>query len=223
MGLCCTLFSVLHFCFHLILLVIALFCICCFHCIYLSFEFQYMHTCLQALYMFRIWKHGWITHPIVAFSFFIIYLESHLQDKCLPWCRLLKKAGIFLVIIIIRSCKSWCCPTSTGKPKHVPAPPPRASSSRESSLKYSQTLQREHVPRATKRDISVQYQTQTLPLPSSKPRQRSLDSPTPLLSNSSTSSGSHASVKYEGLLFKVFNVSQSRLNYLINRIIVRIL
>lgn len=65
-------------------------------------------------------------------------------------------------------------------------------------MKYSQTLQREHIPRATKRDISVQYQTQTLPLPSSKPRQRSLDSPTPLLSNSSSSSGSHASVKYEG-------------------------
>lgn len=116
--------------------------------------------------------------------------------------------GFFLVIIIIRSCKSWACPTSTGKPKHIPAPPPRASSSRESSLKYSQTLQREHNPRATKRDISVQYQTQTLPLPSSKPRQRSLDSPTPLLSNSSSSSGSHASVKYEGLFFKVFWITK---------------
>ncbi|XP_078376857.1 coiled-coil domain-containing protein CG32809-like isoform X2 [Oculina patagonica] len=89
-------------------------------------------------------------------------------------------------------------PPLEGKSKHVPAPPPRASSSRESSLKYSQTLQREHIPRGTKRDISSQYHTQTLPLPSSKPKQRSLDSPTPLSSNSSTSSGSHASVKYEG-------------------------
>lgn len=85
-----------------------------------------------------------------------------------------------------------------GKPKQVPAPPPRASSSRESSLKYSQTLQRDFTPRGTKRDISVQYQTQTLPLPSTKPKQRLLDSPTPLSSSSSTSSGSHASVKYEG-------------------------
>lgn len=92
----------------------------------------------------------------------------------------------------------------TGKSKHVPAPPPRASSSRESSLKYSQTLQREHMPRGPKRDISLHYQTQTLPLPSSKPKQRPLDSPTPLSSTSSTSSSSHASVKYEGLLFKVF-------------------
>lgn len=85
-----------------------------------------------------------------------------------------------------------------GKPKQVPAPPPRASSSRESSLKYSQTLQRDFSPRGAKRDISVQYQTQTLPLPSSKPKQRLLDSPMPLSSSSSTSSGSHASVKYEG-------------------------
>ena len=221
MGLCCTLFSVLHFCFHFILLVVAFFCICCFHCIYLSFEFQYIHTCLQAFYMFRLWKHSWITHPIIAFSFFAINLLREPPARLVfAMMQAVEESRNFLVIIIIRSCKSWCCPTSTGKPKHVPAPPPRASSSRESSLKYSQTLQREHVPRATKRDISVQYQTQTLPLPSSKPRQRSLDSPTPLLSNSSTSSGSHASVKYEGLLFKVFNESQSRSNYLINRIIV---
>ena len=93
-------------------------------------------------------------------------------------------------------------PHPTGKSKPVPAPPPRASShtvSRESSIKYSQTLQRDS-PRGAKRDLSQQYHTQTLPLPSSKQKQRSLtDSPTPLSSNSSTSSGSHASVKYEGL------------------------
>lgn len=91
--------------------------------------------------------------------------------------------------------------STEGKSKHIPAPPPRASShtiSRESSLKYSQTLQRES-PRGVKRDISQQYHTQTLPLPSSKQKQRLLtDSPTPLSSSSSASSGSHASVKYEG-------------------------
>lgn len=92
-----------------------------------------------------------------------------------------------------------------GKSKHIPAPPPRASShtiSRESSLKYSQTLQRES-PRGVKRDISQQYHTQTLPVPSSKQKQRLLtDSPTPLSSSSSASSGSHASVKYEGLFVR---------------------
>lgn len=91
-------------------------------------------------------------------------------------------------------------PTAEGKPKHIPAPPPRASShtiSRESSMKYSQTLQRDS-PRGAKRDISLQYHTQTLPLPSSKPKRSLTDSPTPLSSSSSSTSGSHASVKYEG-------------------------
>lgn len=86
-----------------------------------------------------------------------------------------------------------------GKSKPVPAPPPRVSShavSRESSLKHSHTMQRDST-RGAKRDITQQFHSQTLPLPSSK---RTLaDSPTPLSSNSSTSSGSHASVKYEGL------------------------
>ncbi|CAH3139759.1 unnamed protein product [Porites evermanni] len=91
-------------------------------------------------------------------------------------------------------------PSVEGKPKHIPAPPPRASShtvSRESSIKYSQTLQRDS-PRGAKRDISQQYHTQTLPLPSSKPKRSLTDSPTPLSSSSSSTSGSHASVKYEG-------------------------
>ncbi|XP_068715447.1 coiled-coil domain-containing protein AGAP005037-like isoform X2 [Montipora foliosa] len=91
--------------------------------------------------------------------------------------------------------------STEAKSKQIPAPPPRASShtvSRESSLKYSHTLQRDS-PRGTKRDMSQQFQTQTLPLPTSKQKQRALaDSPTPLSSNSSTSSGSHASVRYEG-------------------------
>ncbi|XP_044177718.1 coiled-coil domain-containing protein CG32809-like isoform X14 [Acropora muricata] len=88
--------------------------------------------------------------------------------------------------------------TEAGKSKPVPAPPPRVSShavSRESSLKHSHTMQRDST-RGAKRDITQQFHSQTLPLPSSK---RTLaDSPTPLSSNSSTSSGSHASVKYEG-------------------------
>ncbi|XP_067021565.1 coiled-coil domain-containing protein CG32809-like isoform X2 [Acropora muricata] len=89
-------------------------------------------------------------------------------------------------------------PSVEGKSKPVPAPPPRVSShavSRESSLKHSHTMQRDST-RGAKRDITQQFHSQTLPLPSSK---RTLaDSPTPLSSNSSTSSGSHASVKYEG-------------------------
>ena len=113
-------------------------------------------------------------------------------------CFLLFSSCIYLSVLN----QTLSAPHSTGKSKHVPAPPPRASShtvSRESSLKYSQTLQRDS-PRGTKRDLSQQYHTQTLPLPSSKQKQRSLtDSPTPLSPNSSTSSGSHASVKYEGL------------------------
>ncbi|XP_044177721.1 coiled-coil domain-containing protein CG32809-like isoform X15 [Acropora muricata] len=88
--------------------------------------------------------------------------------------------------------------STEGKSKPVPAPPPRVSShavSRESSLKHSHTMQRDST-RGAKRDITQQFHSQTLPLPSSK---RTLaDSPTPLSSNSSTSSGSHASVKYEG-------------------------
>lgn len=88
--------------------------------------------------------------------------------------------------------------TEAGKSKPVPAPPPRVSShavSRESSLKHSHTIQRDST-RGAKRDITQQFHSQTLPLPSSK---RTLaDSPTPLSSNTSTSSGSHASVKYEG-------------------------
>ncbi|XP_015756521.1 PREDICTED: coiled-coil domain-containing protein CG32809-like isoform X11 [Acropora digitifera] len=88
--------------------------------------------------------------------------------------------------------------TEAGKSKPVPAPPPRVSShavSRESSLKHSHTMQRDST-RGAKRDITQQFHSQTLPLPSSK---RTLaDSPTPLSSNSSASSGSHASVKYEG-------------------------
>ncbi|XP_074623025.1 uncharacterized protein LOC141881206 isoform X5 [Acropora palmata] len=89
-------------------------------------------------------------------------------------------------------------PSVEGKSKPVPAPPPRVSShavSRESSLKHSHTMQRDST-RGAKRDITQQFHSQTLPLPSSK---RTLaDSPTPLSSNSSTSSGGHASVKYEG-------------------------
>lgn len=88
--------------------------------------------------------------------------------------------------------------STEGKSKPVPAPPPRVSShavSRESSLKHSHTMQRDST-RGAKRDITQQFHSQTLPLPSSK---RTLaDSPTPLSSNSSTSSGGHASVKYEG-------------------------
>ena len=112
------------------------------------------------------------------------------------------KSGIsqsmaLVVHLMIINFFSKCPSTSTGKSKNVPAPPPRASShtvSRESSLKYSQTLQRD--PRGAKRDISLQYQT--LPLPSTKPKQRSAtDSATP--SPLSFSSGSPTSVKYEGL------------------------
>ena len=86
-----------------------------------------------------------------------------------------------------------------GKSKPVPAPPPRVSShavSRESSLKHSHTMQRDST-KGAKRDITQQFHSQTLPLPSSK--RMLADSPSPLSSNSSTSSGSHASVKYEGL------------------------
>ena len=136
-------------------------------------------------------------------------MQNNLAVICFPSTNYgFPRLDLFNMLCI--SCwQSLFLPHPSGKPKHVPAPPPRASShtvSRESSLKYSQTLQRDS-PRGAKRDLSQQYHTQTLPLPSSKPKQRPLtDSPTPLSSNSSTSSGSHASVKYEGMFILIENV-----------------